>query len=186
MAGPSLERRYTYADLERMFPEEDEVRCELIDGELFMSPSVSRRHQLVVVELLVALVLWTREHGGEALTAPLDIGFTEDTVLQPDVLLVRTKQHYRFAKRPYPPPDLAVEVSSPSTRSHDRIRKRAVYERHGVPEFWLVDLDHDRVEVYRLTDGRYPDPLVLQRGDTLTSPLVPGFALALGQLFDPS
>jgi Uma2 family endonuclease len=87
---------------------------------------------------------------------------------------------------PIPPPDLAVEVSSPSTRAHDRVRKRAVYESHAVPEFWSVDLDSEQVEVYRLAEGRYPDPLVLGRGDTLTSPLVPGFALALGGLFERS
>jgi putative restriction endonuclease len=134
----------------------------------------------------VALVLWTREHGGEALIAPLDVGFTDDTVLQPDVLLLRAEHLHRVGERPYPPAGPRRRGVVAVDRAHDRVRKRAVYERHAVPQFWFVDLDSEQVEVYRLAEGRYPDPLVRVRGDTLTSPLVPGFALALGGLFERS
>lgn len=173
----------TYRDLEA-FPE-DNLRRELIDGELIVTPSPRPRHQAVLTELLFQLVLWVKRHGGRVFPAPLDVKFSDDTVLEPDVLLLRAEHLDRIGELYVSAgPDLAVEVSSPSTRRLDRVRKREVYERFGVAEYWFVDLDGDCVEVYRLADGRYPAPEVLGRGATLTSPVVPGFALAVADLLD--
>ncbi len=179
-----LSRRYTYDDLES-FPD-DNLRRELIDGELIVTPAPYFRHQGVVAELLVALRLWTKEHGGEVLLGPLDVKFSDGTVLEPDVLFVRAEHRDRIQEMYLSAaPDLVAEVSSPSTRHLDRVRKRAVYERFGVPEYWFVDLDDDCVEVYLLVGGRYPAPQVLERGDTLTSAEVPGFSLAVADLLAP-
>jgi Uma2 family endonuclease len=81
-----------------------------------------------------------------------------------------------------PAPDLVVEVSSPSTRRLELVRKRELYERFGVPEYWYVDLDADRVEIYRLDVGGYGKPRILVRGDVLKSPEVPGFALKVADV----
>jgi Uma2 family endonuclease len=61
-----------------------------------------------------------------------------------------------------------------------------VYEREGCAEFWFVDLDADRVEAYRLGDGGYGPPQLLERGATLTSPLLPGLAVAVDALLGPA
>lgn len=176
-------RRYTYDDL-ALFPD-DHLRRELIDGELIVSPSPRVRHQAVVTELLVELALWTREHGGKAFAAPLDVKFSDVTVLEPDVLLVRT-EHLDLLEEKFisAAPDVVVEVSSPSTRHLELMRKHSVYETFGVAEYWYVDLEVDRVEVHRLVDGVYPAPRVLQRGDVLESPEVPGFSVPVAQLLD--
>lgn len=79
-------------------------------------------------------------------------------------------------------PDLVAEVSSPSNRRWDRVRKLAVYERFGVAEYWFVDLQQDRIEVFRLVDGRYPEPEVRSPGDVLSSPQLPGFSLPVKDL----
>lgn len=63
-------------------------------------------------------------------------------------------------------------------------RKREVYERYGVAEYCYVDRDADRIEVYRLCDGRYPAPLLLGRDDTLTTPLLPGFSVPVAGVID--
>jgi Uma2 family endonuclease len=74
-------------------------------------------------------------------------------------------------------PDLVVEVSSPTTRRLELVRKRQLYERFGVPEYWYVDLDADRMEIYRLVGERYSSPILLSRWDRLQSPALPGFSI---------
>lgn len=80
----------TYADF-REFPD-DNLRRELIDGELIVTAAPVTRHQRVVRELLVALTLYAREHGGEALDAPTDVYLSETNVVEPDVLFI-TAEH---------------------------------------------------------------------------------------------
>ncbi len=76
------------------------------------------------------------------------------------------------------PPDLVVEVSSPSTRRTDVVRKRRVYEREAVPEFWFVDLDADQVHVHRLgADGTYGPPTVVLDDGVLDAVAWPGLRL---------
>jgi Uma2 family endonuclease len=90
--------------------------------------------------------------------------------------------------RPQPLPDIAVEIRSPSTWRYDIGVKKARYEEHGLPELWLVDTAADEVIVFRRSQPKAPTfdvSLELARGDALTSPLLPGFALALDELFGP-
>jgi Uma2 family endonuclease len=105
-------------------------------------------------------------------------------VVQPDVLYL-LPEHAEGAERPLPHVDLAVEVSSPSTRRTDTVRKRDLYERHRIPEYWFVDLQADRIEVRRLEGDRYPEPLVLTPGEVLDSPLLPGFSAPVEELLHP-
>jgi Uma2 family endonuclease len=177
-------RTYTYDDLAG-FPD-DGLRRELIDGELIVTPSPVPRHQRVVAFLTTELTLWARSHGGEVFPAPLDVKFSDVTVLEPDVLLVTAAQTSGIGERAVlAPPELVVEVSSPSTRRIDLVRKRRVYEREGCTEFWFVDLDADRVETYRLGEGGYGQPRLLERGDRLTSHLLPGFDVAVDEVLGP-
>lgn len=170
----------TYQDLLRMFPEEENVRRELIGGELIVTPSPSERHQDAVAFLVYRLFAHAEEHGGKVYPAPLDVYFSETDVVEPDVLFVRAENLDRREKRFIRgAPDIVVEVSSPSTRRLELRRKRDLYEREGVPEYWYVDLDADRVEVYRLEAGCYSAPQLLERGDSLTSDQVPGLSLSV-------
>src|SRR5204862_385053 len=141
----------TYDDL--LETPDDGLRRELIDGELFVSPSPSYDHQGVVTELVVGLALYAREHGGAVRPAPMDVYFSDRNVVEPDVLFL-TEENLSRAKQPFVrgAPDVAVEVSSPSTRRLELVRKLELYERFGVQECWYVDLDADRVEIYRLVE----------------------------------
>ncbi len=112
--------------------------------------------------------------------APTDVLFTKPDVVEPDVVFVAeaniAKVEEKFIRSA---PDVVVEVSSPSTRRLELVRKRDLYERFGVPEFWYVDLEAERIELYRLTEARYGLPHLLQRGDVLESPQIPDFSLGV-------
>jgi Uma2 family endonuclease len=174
----------TVADLEAM--PEDMVIRNLIDGELFVTPAPTTRHQRVVVEFIRALADYSDAHGGVVLTAPCAVRLSDRDVPEPDVLYVtashvdRIGEHYVDG-----PPDVVVEVSSPSTRRFDLVRKRRLYERFEVPEYWFVDLDADRVESYVLRDGRYPAPTLAECGAQLRSVTLDGFTVAVADLVVP-
>lgn len=175
----------TYQDLQS-FPN-DHLRRELIDGELIVTAAPSVRHQTVVMFFAGELWLYTRTHGGRVYPAPTDVFFADDSVVEPDVLYVGPDHLDRLEEKfVRSAPDIVIEVSSPSTRKLELTRKRELYERYGVPEYWYVDLDAERIEVHRLTDGKYGAPLLLLRSDVLESPLLPGLAIEVGAVFGPA
>lgn len=169
-----------------MFPEEDNLRRELIGGELIVTAAPSTRHQEAVLELGARLLEHAKRRGGKVYVAPTDVFFTDRDVVEPDVLYVGPESVGRVERRfVRGPPDIVVEVSSPSSRLLELHRKRELYQVQGVPEYWFVDLESDRVEVYRLEEGGYGAPLVLTRGDALESPLLPGFSVQVEDVLGP-
>jgi Uma2 family endonuclease len=190
MENPSSPVRLTYADLCRL--PDDGLRHELIDGEHYMTPAPTYRHQHVAMNVGGLLFMFLREHRlGHVYMAPLDVLFSEMDVVEPDVLYVseerlRAQQEERYLTVT---PDLVVEVLSPSTRRVDRGAKRGLYERQGVPEYWLIDPVLETVQVFRLERGRFElaADLVRQRGDAaaaLSTPLLPGLRIPLDDVFD--
>lgn len=178
--APAVHTGLTYDDL-ASFPDAN-LRRELIDGELIVTPAPIKRHQRVVLLLGARLLAYAEEHGGETYVAPLDVVFSDRNVVESDVLYICPEhvdlQEPRFVRGA----DVVVEVSSPSTRRLELIRKRDLYERFGVPEYWYVDLNADRVEVYRLDGGTYGAPTLLDRGRKLETPQAPGFTLSVDEL----
>lgn len=173
----------TYADL-LAYPEDDGIKRELFDGELVVTPSPARRHQWIQFQLMVALAPWAEATGSEV-TAGYDLEVTEGTFVWPDVMMILGERLESLGERPlHVPPDIVVEISSPSTRRRDLIRKRACYERFGVPEYWFVDLDEDRILVFQLEDGRYAEPEVFGTDDMLESKQLPGFAAPVDRLLN--
>jgi Uma2 family endonuclease len=178
--------RYTYADLET-FPEGDGKRYEIIDGELFVTPSPNVRHQAVLKELVWSIESHLREHPlGTLFFAPLDVVFSDDNVVEPDLLYVSRARAERMTKKNIQgAPDLVVEVLSESTRRTDEIRKRKLFERYDVVEYWIVDPELDAVKVFRRRQGRFDRvaELTFEANDTLTTPLLPGLEIPLARIF---
>lgn len=181
VAAP-IARGLTMSDL-AAFPD-DGLRRELINGELFVSPSPVRRHQHAVAAIVAALFAALEPDGGLAYGAPMDVVFSQDTVVQPDVVALVPGDAATLVNPAHidVTPTLVVEVSSPSTRRLDLIAKRALYERRGVPVFWFVDLDADQVDVHVLRDGRYGAPRSLAPGATLTLDGAPRLALPVADV----
>ena len=181
--------KLTYDDLVAMFPDEDNVRRELIDGELFVTPSPIVRHQRLVMRLSTSLATHLAAHPdqGEVFASPLDIVMTPHDVVEPDLFVVLgnqrqilTDKHVRGA------PGIVIEVLSPSTRKRDITIKRQLFDREGVHEYWIVDPDRNSVAVHRRgSDGGFPREATLEAKNSLTTPLLRGWALPLGRLFRP-
>jgi Uma2 family endonuclease len=165
----------------------DGVRSELVGGEVIVhEPSLT--HQRVLRDIWRLLDVWTlaAPRRGEV-TFPIDVLIDEHNVFGPDLLwYAEGRSPARPDEPPYPMPDLAIEVRSPSTWRYDIGAKKSGYERRGLPELWLVDTSADEIIVFRRSARTSPSfdvSLELCRGDTLTSPQLPGFALALDALF---
>jgi Uma2 family endonuclease len=153
----------------------DDVRYELIDGVAYlMAPAPNLAHQDIVGEVFRQLANALAEKPCRAYVSPVDVRLPKDdevdeavdTVVQPDVLVVcdSSKTDRRGVRGA---PDLAVEVLSPGTASHDQVRKLRVYERAGVREYWLVHPTDRVLTIYRLEQGAYGRPEVQElRGET--------------------
>lgn len=186
MPGISPTTKLTYDDLVAMFPDEDGVRRELIDGELFVTPSPFIRHQRLVRRLGLSLGNHLDAHPeqGEVFASPLDCVLTPHDVVEPDVLVVLSDQNVLTDKHIHGAPALVVEVHSRGTRKRDRTLKRDLFDRQGVREYWMVDPDRNQVIVYRRDiDGSFPLVATLGASETLTTLLLPGWNLQLEKLF---
>lgn len=140
MAMPAARTEWTVDMLDEL--PDDGQRYELIDGELFVTPSPSYPHQYIVGELYARLLEYLRNSGvGHPVISPADVrrGDPRRNRLQPDIFVVRMTN----AKRPEWPVDLgtlllAIEVESPSNPRYDYQTKRVVYLDAGIPEYWVV------------------------------------------------
>ena len=179
--------RLTYDDF-LLFPD-DGKRHELIDGEHYVTPSPNRRHQQLSGRLHLSLAEHLRAHPsqGEVHYAPFDVVFSHWDVVEPDLLLITGDQlDILTAKNVVGAPALVVEILSPGTRRRDLHLKRRLFERSGVREYWIVDPDRDVVQVLRRGDADVFPPvaeLLASEGATLTTPLLPGWSLAIHGLF---
>lgn len=172
----------TYHDY--MLLPDDGKRYEIIEGDLCMTPAPVTRHQIIVGRLLHSLLTYLETHPvGIVLTAPCDVLLSNTDIVQPDVLYVHNNSKARVAEQNVQgPPDMVVEVLSPSTAARDRDLKRKRYEYFGVQEYWLVDPDHNTLEILALQTGQYMQVCFATRPTTCTSALFPGLTLELGRL----
>ncbi len=163
---------------------EDRNRYELIDGELIVTPSPERQHQEIGGLLYSRLLNYVESHSlGKVFIAPLDTLLDRYTVLQPDILFVSQERLAEVAKRWIEgPPDLVVEVPSPSTKEIDRKRKLAVYSQFGVREYWIVDPEDCALDLYE--PARKGVELVRRFSyrETFESPLL-GFKMDVASIF---
>ena len=178
-----IPRKTTYQDLQT-WPD-DGRRYELYDGEVVVVPAPFPRHQITMLQLTDRLHSHVTRHGGIMLFSPIDIVFTDDNVLQPDIVVFTAarRHHVRLDEAIRVGPDVAVEVISAGTAARDRGRKLAMFERFGVQEYWIVDLVAERVEVRTLEQGRYALALSAGRGEELVSAVLAGLACRVDTLF---
>jgi len=186
MTVRSAPSKMTYQDLLRL--PEDRLRHELIDGEHIVSPAPTLRHQQVAFNLAFAISAFVRPRAlGKVFMAPVDVLLSQFDVVEPDVLYVSQTNAPRLRERYVEgAPDLAIEVLSPSSVRIDKVRKLGLFERYGVPEYWLADPVEDTLEVYRLTAaGRLTLQASLSHaaGDVLETPLLAGLRIPLSDIF---
>ena len=177
------ERRYTYSDY-CAWP--DDERWEIIDGQPYnMTPAPGIRHQTVLGKIYGKLFMKMEEMNSPCslFMAPADVVFDEFNVVQPDAFIVCdpskiTEKNIQGA------PDVIFEVKSPSTAYKDRKVKKALYQKHGVKTYVLVDSLDGLMEVFMLEGDHYGQPTVLGQNDTLELEH-PRISIPLVQIFGP-
>ncbi len=161
------------------------TRYQLLDGEMILAPSPTSRHQTIAAQLFASLREFVLERSlGRVWFAPLDVVLSNYDVAQPDILFVSnarsdivTEANIQGA------PDLVVEILSPGTATYDRGYKQALYSRHNVREYWLVDPDAETVEVLAESQEGLAPVASYAAAGTLTSPLLEGLAIELAGIF---
>ncbi|GBG08608.1 hypothetical protein PAT3040_03196 [Paenibacillus agaridevorans] len=166
---------------------DDGNRYELVDGRLdLMSPGPGSIHQLVSFEIQKRI---SRTCDNEAiiLCAPLDVILSEQEVRQPDlVILLRSNLHKLVPKGIEGPPDIVVEILSPSTAKRDKLFKMISYARHGIPEYWIVNHSSCFLEQYLLDrDTRaYSLANVFAQDDPVSSPTLSCLSFSMQDIMD--
>ena len=179
----SARRKLTYEDYLH-FPD-DGMRHEILDGEHWVTPAPSTQHQWIIMGLGSKLYNFITEHKlGIILGSPTDVLLSDHDVVQPDLLFV-SQEHAAVITDPniQGAPDLAIEVLSPSTRRKDEHAKRERYELTGVREYWIVDPQRQTVRVFRREADGFGPAEELSKDDTLSTPLLPGLALPVSEIF---
>jgi len=130
-----------------------EGKWEVIEGLPYaMSPAPLPRHQIVASSLQSLFWIALRKCKKCQVSQPLDYRIGEDTILQPDMIVICkpiTKKYLDF------PPALVAEVLSPSTALKDRHSKYSIYESQGIRYYIIIDPDKNEAEVYELMEGKY-------------------------------
>jgi Uma2 family endonuclease len=176
----------TYDDYLRL--PNDGRRYEILEGEIFVSPSPTTKHQIVSGNLYAILHHHVRTHKlGLVLHAPTDVVLSYTNVVQPDLLFISnarkkiiTEQNIQGA------PDLMVEILSETTEEQDRTTKMQIYARHGVKEYWLIDPDRETLEVYKL-DAKtraFRHIATYQRDEIFQPDLFPKLEITLAALWE--
>ena len=182
MAQPKARLKFTVKDYMSM---PGDKRYQLLDGEMILAPSPTTRHQTIVLRLTLVLQEFVAASSlGRLWLAPLDVVLSDHDVAQPDILFVSNERSRIITDANIQgAPDLVVEILSPGTVEFDRGYKLALYGRHGVREYWLVDPDAETVEVLTLGDQGLTPAATYRRGEVLASPLLEGMSLELDQVF---
>ena len=178
----STAMKHTYADY---LETSDDERYELLHGALVMAPAPREIHQYFLINLIIAIGAFVKKHKlGKVYSAPFDVVLSDENVVQPDLLFVSTaRQHIITPDNIQGAPDLVVEILSPSTAERDRVVKSALYAQHGVHEYWIVDPDARTITVFLLNEGDFEEVDTYSEGETLTSPILAGFSIALDEIF---
>ncbi|QPR69716.1 Uma2 family endonuclease [Lysinibacillus sp. FSL H8-0500] len=132
-----------------------EPRYEIVSGQtIMMSPRPTLNHNIVITNLAVVFDKYLDGKKCRYFTDGVDVHLDEKNRVIPDSMIVCNPDIMK-PNGIYGTPDLMVEVLSPSTARHDKIRKKALYEKHGVKEYWIIDPVAKSIEVYLLKDSKY-------------------------------
>ena len=152
---PMPKDKITAKEFFERVPETNEL-CELIGGEIVMQAAPSDLHHATTTEIFSALRDHIKSKGGRCKPyhAPFDVVLDDENVVQPDVFVV-CNDDKRDGKRINGAPDLVIEVLS-TNRKDDLVRKLALYQEHGVREYWIVDPENKKSLVYFFDKSDFP------------------------------
>ncbi|MCO5187666.1 MAG: Uma2 family endonuclease [Anaerolineae bacterium] len=150
--------------------------------EILSLPSI--RHQWItglLYRLLFSFIAQRRL--GVVFIAPTKVALWESKVREPDVFFVSNDNVQFSTEQWFEKIDLAIEVVSPDDPARDLEKKRREYAQAGIPEYWIVDPRSDEILVLTLGEKWYDVHGVFGAGETATSVLLDGFAVAVDDVF---
>src|SRR5690554_1007440 len=165
---------------------EEDVKCEILDGELLMTPAPLIAHQRTLASLYQHLAhVVNQQQAGELLFAPVDVFFDGENVYQPDLVFVSAARSSIIQEKGIMGiPDLVVEVISPSTSYIDRYSKKDKYGQFGVKEYWIADPANQTLEIFVLaSSGNYELVLFLQKRGKVNSTVLNSLDFELSDVF---
>ena len=174
----------TYADYVAL---PDNGKCyQILDGEPFVTPAPSPRHQIIVGNLVWHLENYVRPRAsGRVLSAPLDVILADSSIAQPDVVYLDNTRSSLLSRRGIEgAPTLLVEVLSPTSTVADLRVKFALYARYGVPFYWIVDPEARTLEAYALDETGYRLVMAASGADPCGPPPLPDLALVVDALWE--
>ncbi len=174
---------YWTAEMVRALPE-DGNRYECVYGELLVSPAPRPWHEEIVARLFILLRAYAeRENIGHVFGSRSDISWSDDTLVEPDVLVLPLSEARTLTWSAMKSLKLAVEVLSPSSLRADRFTKRKLYQDVRIPDYWIVDADAHEIELWT-PDVRFP---TVERDRVTWAPAGASqpLVIELAQLFKP-
>ncbi|MBF0506864.1 MAG: Uma2 family endonuclease [Nitrospirae bacterium] len=182
MTATVEKKRFTYEDYLKT---PDDRRYELIEGELIMTPSPVPNHQRISRKIALILEKFVSENSlGEIFYAPLDVHLDDETVFEPDILFIsKERAHIIGEKNIQGAPDLVIEILSETTAYNDVIKKKKIYAKFGVKEYWIADPMEKTVEIYSLKDGVFILEKSFSESHILESSLLAGLNIKLPYVF---
>jgi Uma2 family endonuclease len=157
-------------------------RVELIEGDMINEPGVNPPHSAITARLNELLVLSV---GRSVTVSPCgSVRLGDFSVPQPDLMLLTRREDFYFGRRPTAADVLLLIEISDSSLAYDQSTKRALYARYGVEEYWVVDVQGERVFVYSEPAGEgYARVVECTRADIVSPRAVPAVQIQVGTLF---
>lgn len=180
-------RSMTYSQFVKMYEKTDK-RYEYIDGKVWLMGAPTEEHQRVIGNLHIIFHYFLKGKPCRIYLAPLDVYLgsrsTDRNVVQPDLLVVCNMANFNEKGRHIGAPSVAIEVLSPSNRSHDLIRKMDLYLRSGVQEYWTIDTANRLINIYRFRDGQIARQYGFNENDQIRSDFLEGLSFAATEVYE--
>ena len=177
-------KKYTYEDLEKI---NDNNRYEILDGELYLLSSPVSKHQVILLDIAKQFDKFFKNKKCIPFIAPLDVrldskGKKSKNVVQPDLMVVCDEN--KIQDKIEGAPDLVVEILSKYNKLHDKFDKYHLYQKYGVREYWIIDIEEGVAYVYILSkDNIYMLPKVYKIKEKIKSSIFKGLEISLEETF---
>lgn len=170
------------------FYEKTDKRYEYIDGKAWLMGAPTEQHQRIIGNLHVLLYLFLKGKPCRVYLSPLDIFLgsrsTDHNVVQPDIVVICQPENFDDKGRYQGAPTIAIEVLSPTSRSHDLVCKMGLYLRSGVQEYWTIDGASQQIILNIFDQGQIREQQVFKSGDEIRSACLDGLVVPVNSVFD--
>lgn len=177
-------KKFTYQDYLNL---PDEVRYELIEGDLIITPSSNIKHQRISRKIEFLLERYVTENSlGEVFDAPCDVYLDDENVFQPDIFLISKERASIIGEKNIQgAPDLVIEILSEASTYRDLVQKKKLYAKFGVKEYWIVAPEDKLIEVYVLREpGQYELRRTYYEEYVIESEIIKGLKFPLKDIFN--